>query len=86
MCGHNRACGQVHDHGCVSVCVHVCVCVYVHVKESTVEMHSHGHMCLHVCLHRCLHMGVGWPSPRGLIAGMQSLLCYLPGEGSGDCC
>lgn len=76
MCGHERACGQVHAHGSVPVCR----CVCVRVKESTVELHSHGHVCLCACLHRWLHMGVGWPGPGGMIAGMWSLPC-LPAWG-----
>ena len=72
MCGHGRTSGQVHAHECVRV--HVCV------KESTDELHSHGHMCLRACLHRWLHMGVRWPGPGGMIAGMWSLLC-LPAWG-----
>ena len=61
-------------------CTWVCPCVHVCVKESMVEMHSHGHMCLLVCLHRCLHVGLRWPGPGGMIPGMRSLLC-LPAWG-----
>ena len=61
-------------------CTWVCPCVHVCVKESMVEMHSHGHMCLLLCLHRCLHMGLRWPGPGGMIPGMRSLLC-LPAWG-----
>ena len=75
-CGHERACGQVRAHGSVPVCR----CVCVRVKESTVELHSHGHVCLCACLHRWLHMGVGWPGPGGMLAGMWSLPC-LPAWG-----
>ena len=61
-------------------CTWVCPCVHVCVKESMVEMHSHGHMCLLLCLHRCHHMGLRWPGPGGMIPGMRSLLC-LPAWG-----
>ena len=55
----------------MSVSVYMCVCV----SKSMAELHSHGHMCLRACLHRWLHMGVRWPGPGGMIAGMRSLLC-----------
>ena len=66
---------------CTRVCPCVHVCVYV--KESMAEMHLHGHKCVCAHLHRCLHMGVGWPSPGGMIPGMQSLLCLPTWGGKG---
>ena len=77
MCRCERVCGQVHAHGCVPICM--CVCI----KESRTEMHLHGHKCVCAHLHRCLHMGVGWPSPGGMIPGMQSLLCLPTWGGKG---
>ena len=49
MCGHNRACGQVHDHGCVSVCVHVCVCVCMCMSKRAQLRCIHMGICAYMC-------------------------------------